>query len=381
MSIPVPNEVSIPEIDTKSLTESTLDGNGVFDVMMKAMDAHILEQYAAERITSDNYGQVYLGALQAVMSESVQFLLTKDKAANDAAISLSGIKKNLEETDLVAAQILLTVAQADKVRQDIEYSKEQQSLIPLERDKLSQEILVMSANVVKMNKENELIDREILKANEQVRLLQQNILQGEQNILKTQQEILVLRQQVLQSAVEVTKVEKEVELLDQQILNAQQQIINARQQVLESISNIAKTETETQLIEQQVLVAEQQVLQSIAEVTKTEKEVELITQQILNAQQQVFKTQAEVALLEQRVITERAQTEDGAAGIVGAQTLLYQAQTKGFADDAIRKGVKAANDVFAIAKSNDPDAVSDPTNMLSTLEYFLGVMQSAQEAS
>ena len=36
MSIPVPNEVSIPEIDTKSLTESTLDGNGVFDVMMKA---------------------------------------------------------------------------------------------------------------------------------------------------------------------------------------------------------------------------------------------------------------------------------------------------------------------------------------------------------
>jgi hypothetical protein len=297
MANPVPNDVIVPKIDTEQLTQSILNGNGVFDELMKSMNAQILEQYASERITADNYGTVYLGALQAVLAQSVQFLLTKDKAAYDAALSLTQVKKGIEEIDLVKAQIALTEAQTDKVRQEIAVSIDQQTLIPFQRDKLSQEILLLAGQVRKIDKENELIDQQILKA------------------------------------------------------------------------------------VQEVLVLEQQVLQSIAEVAKTEKEVELITQQILNAQEQVAKTQAEVALLQQRVITERAQTEDGAQGIVGAQTLLYQAQTKGFADDAIRKGVKAANDVFAIAKSNDPDAVADPTNMLSTLEYFLGVMQTTQENS
>jgi hypothetical protein len=342
----LPIDVIVPDITTFNLTEAKFDGNGVFDKLMKSVNAQILEQFQSERITADNYGTVYLGSLQSVLAQSVQFLLTKDKAAYDAALSLTQVKKGIQETELVKSQILLTDAQTDKTKQDIELSKEQQTLISFQRDKTAQEILVLAGQVIKINKENDILDKDLLKLSEEILLLQQAQVQGEENILKTKEEVLGLKQQVLLSTAQVAKTEGEVQLITQQVLNSKQDLIK-----------------------------------SIAEVVKLNKDIDLISQQILNAKEQVLKSKAEVAILEQRVITEVAQTQDGAAGIIGAQTSLYKAQTKGFSDDSIRKGVKAANDVFAIAKSNDPDAVSDPTNMLSTLEYFLGVMQSTQEST
>jgi len=290
----LPESVIVPDITVFNLTESDFNGNGVFDKLMKSVNSQILEQYQSDRITADNYGAVYLGSLQTVLAQSVQFLLTKDKAAYDAALSLTQVKNGIQQIELTKAQIEEIEAQTDKIRQEIAVSIDAQTLIPFQRDKLSQEILLLAGQVRKIDKENTLIDEEILK------------------------------------------------------------------------------------IRQEILVLEQNVLNAIAQVEKTNKEIDLIDQQILTAQEIVLKTRAEANLLEQRIITEIAQTQDGATGIVGAQTSLYRAQTKGFADDSIRKGVKAANDVFAIAKSNDPDAVNDPTNMLSTLEYFLTVMQSEQ---
>lgn len=291
----IPVDIEIPEITTETLTEKTLNGDGVFDQLMAGVNTQILEQYSADRITADNYGQVYLGALQTVLGQSVQFLLNKDKAAYEAALVLAQVKKAEKEIDLVDAQILLTEAQTDKVRQDIAYSQDEQTLIPFQKDKLSREIELIAAQAEVAEKQVILMDSEIAKA------------------------------------------EKEVEVMAQQILQSQEDI------------------------------------------KKTQAEISLLEQQILNAQEQINKSKAETSLLEQKVITETAQTVDGATGVLGAQVSLYKAQTQGFKDDAIRKGVKAANDVYSIAKSNDPDAVSDPTNMNSVLEYFLAAMQEAQE--
>lgn len=293
----IPVDITIPDINTEQLTEKALNGEGVFDQLMAAVNAQILEQYAAERITADNYAQVYLGAMQTVLGQSVQFLLTKDKAAYEAALVLAQVKKAEKEIDLVDAQILLTEAQTDKVRQDIAFSQDEQTLIPFQRDKLSEEV----------------------------------------NLTRAQAD--VAEKQVILMDSEIDKAKKEVEVMTQQIE------------------------------------------QSKEDIKKTKAEVDLLEQQVLNAQEQILKSKAETALLEQKKVTEEAQTIDGATGVLGAQVNLYKAQTQGFKDDAIRKGVKAANDVYAIAKSNDPDAVSDPTNMNSVLEYFLTTMQTAQESA
>lgn len=279
----LPTDVIVPDITTFNLTETDSNGNGVFDKLMKSVNSQILEQYQSDRITSDNYGTVYLGSLQAVLAQSVQFLLTKDKAAYDAALSLTQVKKGVEEIELVKSQKLLTDAQIDKTRQDISYSIAQESLIPFQQQQISQEILLLQAQVTKTNKENELID---------------------QQILKIAQEVLVLEQQVLQSI-------------------------------------------------QQVLVSQQEVL---------------------NAQQQVLKTQAEVSLLDQRTISEVAQTTDGATGILGAQKELYDAQAKGFGDDGIRRNLQAINSVYGVAKTNSPDDVPVPINLDAAMSFFINEM-------
>lgn len=66
-------------INIADLTDGSgsLRGDGVFDVMMQAVKAHINDEFEMRRITSEQYPQVYLGALQSTMSNAVQFLLQK----------------------------------------------------------------------------------------------------------------------------------------------------------------------------------------------------------------------------------------------------------------------------------------------------------------
>lgn len=218
------DDLDLKQFTIEDLTEGKINGTGVFDTLMQSINAQLLEQFNRGRIESGNYAEVYLGSLQSAISQSIQFLLTKDKAALDGLLVEAQIKQTDANTELVTAQAELAILEKDKVN-------------------------------------------------------------------------------------------AEIEVLQQQLLNLQQEKLN-----LEAAK---------------------------------------------------LKTDAEIDLLKQKKVTELAQTEDGASGVVGAQIALYGAQKQGFVDDAKVKRVKAANDVFAIAKSNDPTAVNDPVNMISTLESTL----------
>lgn len=72
-------------VDT-DLTTGVVNGTGVFDLMMKATKAHLEQEYKANRIKNTEYTQVYLGAMQAAMNASVQFLLGRDTSSKQAAL-------------------------------------------------------------------------------------------------------------------------------------------------------------------------------------------------------------------------------------------------------------------------------------------------------
>jgi hypothetical protein len=228
----LPTDVIVPDITIFNLTESDFNGNGVFDKLMKSVNAQILEQYQSDRITSDNYGTVYLGSLQAVLAQSVQFLLTKDKAAYDAALSLTQVKKGIEEVELVKSQKLLTDAQIDKTRQEIAFSIEQQTLISFERDKITQDILLTQAQVTKANKENELIDQQILKIEQEVLVLEQQVLQSVAEVDKTQQEVLLIKQQVINAQEQIIKTQAETTLLGQRTVTEVAQTVDGATGIL-----------------------------------------------------------------------------------------------------------------------------------------------------
>jgi len=62
-----------------ALTSVDVEGTGVFDRLMKATKLHLMEEYTAQRITGNEYADVYLGALTAVLQTSVQFLLNEQQ--------------------------------------------------------------------------------------------------------------------------------------------------------------------------------------------------------------------------------------------------------------------------------------------------------------
>jgi hypothetical protein len=147
----------IEPITIEDLTTVALDGTGVFDTLMQTVQLRIQAEYARDRIQGSDYSKVYLGALEATLGQSIQFLLNKDKAANEAA--------------LIAAQVLVAEAQIEKVK-----------------------------------KEGELIDQQIIKMQSEIKLTDQQI-----ELSKAQQKNLEL---------EAPKILAETALIDQQTRNA-----------------------------------------------------------------------------------------------------------------------------------------------------------------
>ena len=91
-------DISIDQVTTTDPTE-----NGVFDVLMRSVDSHLDKQYIAGRIKGADYATVYLGALQAVLQQSIAFVLSEQKAekeidAIDESIAASQANTTLKNT-------------------------------------------------------------------------------------------------------------------------------------------------------------------------------------------------------------------------------------------------------------------------------------------
>ena len=90
----------IVPLTNSDFTEVDLQGNGIFDVMMRSCGVHLLEEFTKGRFKADEYSKAYVSLVTASMANSVQFLLQRDSASLQA--------------QLVAAQITLAEAEAEQ---------------------------------------------------------------------------------------------------------------------------------------------------------------------------------------------------------------------------------------------------------------------------
>lgn len=129
------------------LTEGSLSGDGVFDVLMNATRAHLESEYAKNRIRGPEYSQVYLASMQAVLQQATAFLLTKDKAANEAAMVAAQIA--LLEQQRLNAIAEHDVLLAQKCKLDAEYDVllEQKLKSAAENQLLVQKVITERAQV------------------------------------------------------------------------------------------------------------------------------------------------------------------------------------------------------------------------------------------
>lgn len=139
-------------ITMELLTQANVDGTGAFDVLMRAMRAHLDAEFQSNRIRGPEYSQVYLSSLQSVLQYSVSFLLQKDKSKLEA--------------DLLAIQ-------KDKLLLEKEQITLMNSKISAELLNLGVQKLILEEQKLNLAEERLTGAKQRLKLDEEIALLQQ----------------------------------------------------------------------------------------------------------------------------------------------------------------------------------------------------------------
>jgi hypothetical protein len=122
-------------------------GEGILDQLMIAVEYHVNKQFDEGRIDSASYGQVYLGALEAAMTQATQFLLgqlliDEKRRGQD----LNNQKTEFEIEFMLPKQLELITAQIAKIDAEISLLGKQEDKIDKEIEFLTYKILTERAN-------------------------------------------------------------------------------------------------------------------------------------------------------------------------------------------------------------------------------------------
>lgn len=191
------------EIELKDLTEAAVAGTGVFDVLMRAARSHLEEEFTRNRIKGPEYANVYLGSIEPVLVQSVEFLLNKDKAKYEAELIAAQIRESEAKILLVEAQTELTkqqklnaenewlllaeqkakmtaetaliLQQKDNLEATLPQILEQTALLTQQRLNAITEELIMHKQMCKLDAEFDLIKEQVSKTVTEAGLLAQKI--------------------------------------------------------------------------------------------------------------------------------------------------------------------------------------------------------------
>lgn len=114
MSVTLPD---IAPVTVDDITQGSVTGTGIFDKLMATVAAQLQAEFQADRITKSDYGQVYVSALNNTLGQAIQFLLTKDQAALQAATLAAQYEKIALEKEFIQSQILTDAAQRALINQ------------------------------------------------------------------------------------------------------------------------------------------------------------------------------------------------------------------------------------------------------------------------
>lgn len=102
------------------LTTGSVDGPGVFDVLMRGFKAHLDVEFEAGRITGDDYTKAYIALTQSAMSQGAAFLLQKDQSFWQA--QMIQVQAFTARVDLEIAKVRMAESQYAAAAQKSQYA-------------------------------------------------------------------------------------------------------------------------------------------------------------------------------------------------------------------------------------------------------------------
>lgn len=392
------------EILLSDITQTTLDGTGVFDSLMRATKAHLDDQFLSNRIKGPEYAQVYLGSLDSVLKASLDFILQKQKIALDAELMTQQIilaqvevtKANaavrLMDQQVLVAQIEVTKsnAQVDLLKQQVINSAAELAILTANQGKIAAEVTHLGAQTALTAQQKSNLTVEAANIPKQGALLDAQVSKAAVESLHVQQQTLLTTQQITNLAAEALNITKQGAVLDTQKTKLVAEVAHVEQQTQLTQQQRANLSAEALNIPKQGLILDNQKIKLVSETAHVDKQTLLTTQQttnltaeFLNIEKNGRKTEAEICLLKaqydltmtnnikaasennllmQKTATEKAQTTQGIASdgsVIGKQIQLYAAQTDGFRRDAEQKAAKILVDGWSVQKTINADTPAD----------------------
>ena len=161
------------DIVITDITTGIVDGTGIFDKLMASVKAHIHDEYDNGRIKGPEYSQVYLGAIQAVLNQSVQYALQEKQleAQIDLTIAqrdellLNGVadrELKVAQVALAEKDIELKTAELGIREKELEMKVyEFDEMMPLQKAKLASDVEVATAQIVGMGYDNQVKEQQV----------------------------------------------------------------------------------------------------------------------------------------------------------------------------------------------------------------------------
>lgn len=271
----------VTSIKLEDLTTREPCGDGVFDALMEAYSKHIAIEYEKGRITGSEYARAYVELTSAAMSQSVQFLLSKDQAywqallvqAQGKAAQIAAIQALVELAKLKAEYSMSTVM-VEKTKADYALVKMQLSLEDVKYDLTKTQDAIAEYDLQNLKpvelqtlQENMLMSqaqRQMMETDRDIKIYQLSTLMPDEHS-KNLAELSMLGKQEDKIDAEIAAINFDV----QQMLPAQMARIGAETDQIAVITDKHSYELATLMPDQHSLTLQQ--------IAKSTKEVEILT--------------------------------------------------------------------------------------------------------
>jgi hypothetical protein len=315
-----------PDVD--ALTTNALEGTGVFDVLMRVTKLHLKEEYTAGRIIGKEYSEVYLGALGAVLAQSVAFLSAHDQS-----------KRLTAEIGLIRQQTVTELVKTDDAIPAGLGFNDGIDVAGLSAKQLAQ------------------ADKEIELATSKIAVSDKQIEQLTGQILQTAAEVVLIEQKQVTELAQTTLVKPDAAGLMTGMTITGIAGATVDKYVADTLLMNQKIVTEASQVSD-ILPAGLGVTLNTATGGTIGLNRDLVTEQIA-------KTVTEETLLDQKTVTELAQTADELpaglgknvyttiTGVIAKQKALFGKQADGFDRDAEQKLTKMLLDTWIVRQTTD----------------------------
>lgn len=367
----IPDSIISSDFAIGELTSGELNGNGVFDVMIKTVKAHLREEFDAGRIRGTDYANVYSMAVVQVMDQSTQYALAKAKLALELQMIEAQIGQVAAETVVATKQSLLLETQAvTQSAQATQINAETRQTDYVTSFKIPAEVAAAEAqNALTVAQEAQVAQQTLNTVAERDQIAAQSADIKATTAIKLVDKELKEFERDFAQPVNLELLGKEVMIKESQVALGNKELVVKQAQVDLANKDIALKQNQIELGTKELLIKE-------AQISVAEKEILLKAEQLLIAKYELAtKLPADVALTtsqadlyNQKKVTELAQVDSApikVGSVIDFNNKLIDEQGKSFLRSAQANSAKLLIDTWNVRHTADPDGnYADETNKL-----------------